>query len=96
MAVFVDGVLQVSCPHCNAVEDDDLEVLESNRPLQLRCGLCSQAFSMLIRECALCSQETVHTWRDAQSNRSALDCTTCSLCMKLPRSHEPASTLYAH
>jgi hypothetical protein len=96
MAVFVDGDLQVTCPHCNAVESDDWEVLESNRPQQLRCDHCGHAFSLLIRECALCSQETVHTWRQAQPTHSPCDCTTCSLCMMLLRSHEPASTLFAH
>lgn len=67
-----DASVEVECPHCGAIEHDDLEVLESDCLTRLHCRSCSGHYFMLIAECSLCGEEAVRTWiRKPQSVRAA-------------------------
>ena len=58
-------MLKLRCPHCGTEHSDDWECLVPGPPDFLRCenALCLMSFVYALRECALCENESVFTWK---------------------------------
>lgn len=71
--------LSFACPHCGAIEVDDLEVLAQDELHLVRCDSCSRRFHLLLAECDGCAEECALTWITIPTPsqiRSAI-CTRC-------------------
>lgn len=54
--------IKIICPHCNAVEIDDLELLSLDEMNVITCDACRSRFHLTIAECETCGEESVLTW----------------------------------
>lgn len=72
--------LQVECPHCGHLEDDEWESLDNDQLHQVRCANCGHTFHIGIAECTVCGNESVFSWasRPMSDWMSRQRCTGCS------------------
>lgn len=84
----INNMLEYACPHCAAIECDDYEVLDLDRPVRLRCGTCGGSFAMLAIECAACERDIVGTWRYVAEARASALPALCAACAAKSRRHE--------
>jgi hypothetical protein len=88
----INSVLEYTCPHCAAVDCDTWEVLDLDRPVQLRCGACGNGFTLLTIECAVCERDIVGTWINAAQARPAALPALCAACAARSSRHEVLAT----
>jgi transcription elongation factor Elf1 len=82
--------LQVECPHCSHVEDDEFELLDQDQVQGMHCANCGHDFYFVIMECAGCGTECVFSWmRRPESAR--FEHLTCASCGQPYRHHEATS-----
>ena len=92
---ITESTLQVECPHCGHVEDDEYESLDSDRLLDLSCADCGGSFHAAILQCRACAAESLFSWmqRPAYGQFEHLRCGACS---QPYRDHEAASASTDH
>lgn len=84
------STLQVACPHCGNVEDDEYECLDSDRLLDLSCAACGQLFYVAIMQCQACAAESLSSWMRRPSSEQ-FEHLRCAACDQPYRDHEAAS-----
>jgi transcription elongation factor Elf1 len=78
--------LSFACPHCGAIEVDDLEVLMLDELHALGCAACRRRFHLLLAECNHCGDETVETWTGVPTPNQ-IRSATCHRCGELLTHH---------
>lgn len=85
---LVDGsALSIRCPFCGHEEPDDLELIENDQLVHLRCANCTRNFAVAVLLCAHCAAETVCTWTDTVTP-DALSRANCARCDARWTDHE--------
>ncbi len=87
--------LQIECPHCGRIEDDDYESIDSDLLIDSRCSGCGQAYAIAVMECSECGAECLFAWMQAPSAKrfAALRCESCS---RSYHGHETLPTSTTH
>lgn len=87
--------LQIECPHCGRVEDDEYELLDGNLLIDARCCGCRQTYTLAVMECSACSTETLFGWTQPPSAKRFAEL-RCANCSRSYHDHEtfPASTTH--
>lgn len=92
----VDAAIQIVCPHCGAVEHDDLEVLLSDCLTSMHCRSCTTEFLVLIAECRGCGQEAVQTWLEKPLSMKSVQSHLCLSCRSSLQSHDAREQARRH
>jgi hypothetical protein len=87
---ITESTVQVECPHCGHVEDDEYECLESDRLLDLRCPACGRSFYLALMQCQACAAESLSSWMRRPSSER-FEHLRCLACSQPYRDHEAAS-----
>lgn len=87
--------LQIECPHCGQVEDDDYESIDSNLLIDVRCSECRRTYAIAVMECSQCCAECLFAWmqRPSPVRFAELRCQNCSHGYD---NHETLSTSTTH
>lgn len=73
------SVLQIECPHCGLVEEDDYELLAGNVTVEVRCCGCNRTYTAAVMQCTKCDGESVFCWSQPPAGErfARLRCTIC-------------------
>ena len=73
------STLQVECPHCGQLDDDDLDVISSNVVYDMRCAGCTRLFALAVMDCQTCGREYYFGWirRPFDADVAKLRCSAC-------------------
>ena len=87
--------LQIECPHCGQVEDDEYESIDSNLLIDAHCSGCGQAYAIAVMECSACGAECLFGWMRLPSPTQYAEL-RCASCSRRYHDHEtlPASTTH--
>ena len=75
--------MEISCPTCDLVSVDELEVVDTNRVTAMQCERCSSDFFFLLFDCDPCGQENSLSWQ-CQPTEKYLQGLLCKRC-RMPR-----------
>jgi len=72
-------VLTLQCPFCGHGHADEYECLVGEQAQTMKCAGCGQQFSVLVRECWECGEESVFPWKStpAPETLALLSCNRC-------------------
>jgi hypothetical protein len=88
-------MVQLKCPFCAAIEDDDFECLDVQTIDKRRCDTCNKPYHYLIYECRHCAHETVVTWAQPVSP-TTLGLVTCESCGRVNDNGDEFQRDYSH
>ena len=71
--------MNIICPHCSLVNEDELEVCNSGTATAMHCERCSENYFFLLCDCDRCGAETSISWAH-EPNGASVDALTCCKC----------------
>jgi hypothetical protein len=83
----VGSTLQLRCPRCEHLNDDEYEALNCDVVGEMGCEACGATFGYVVALCPACEGETAFTWRNLGS-APAYKTWHCACCRKQLGQHE--------
>ena len=69
------------------MEDDEFELLDGDRVLEMKCGNCGHQFYVAIMDCAHCGTECTFSWT-RRPTADAIEHLSCEACNQPYQDHE--------
>lgn len=83
----MSDALTFSCPHCQYLHTDELEVLDADQIHTFSCENCHKEFQLLIKDCHFCHAESTFTTNSIGAE-TALIGQVCNSCGRNHKSDE--------
>jgi transcription elongation factor Elf1 len=87
-------LLQLRCPRCEHLHEDDYESIDGDVIGEMRCEACGTNFGFVVALCPGCEAETAFTWR-ATASPPVYRNWACTRCRMAPNKHE-TNDLHSH